>query len=153
MIRVLIPFNLLDVHLPFFAAPVQRYEGTKSYPFPDYQQMIPITHPFTCQHITSSTLISRKDITVLINPCFGKCKIVMESLNYRLPFLLTWSYGPCMDQRPKHTTLYLDQGILLFTSRTAMRPYLNSSCNHAKFKEKKKPTKLPDLGFCLSHMF
>lgn len=100
--------------------------------------MIPITHPFTCQHITSSALISRKDITVLINPCFRKCKAVMESLLYRLPFLLTQSYGPSMDQRPKHTILYLDQGILLFTSGTAMKPYINSSCNHAKFRKKKK---------------
>lgn len=103
--------------------------------------MIPITHPFTCQHITSSALISRKDITVLINRCFRKSKAVMESLLYRLPFLLTQSCGPSMDQRPKHTILYLDQGILLFTSGTAMKPYINSSCNHAKFRKKKKKNK------------
>jgi len=97
MIRVLIPFNLLDVHLPYFAAHVQRYEGTKLYSFPVYQQKIPITLPFTCQHITSGALISRKEITILINPRFGKHKAAMESLHYRHPFLLTRSYGPSMD--------------------------------------------------------
>lgn len=111
--------------------------------------MIPITHPFACQQVTSSTLFSRKDITVLINPCFGKCKVVMESLHYRLPFLLTWSYGPSMDQRSKHTVLCLDQGILLFTTGTAMRLYLYSNCNHAKFRKKKyttfRPRLFPDL--------